>query len=120
MGRRKQFTGEVISDRMQKTRVVRVVRLSKHPKYNRVTKHSNKFKAHDETGAAKTGDIVRIIETRPLSKDKRFRIAEIVRKAQRIHAATSGAGPAAVACSPNSPVREDIQAGVAEIGGEQK
>ena len=81
MGKRKEFTGTVISDKMQKTRVVKVTRMSKHPKYGRVLKTANSFKAHDESNATKTGDIVRIVETRPLSKDKRFRIASVVRKA---------------------------------------
>lgn len=85
MGKRKEFTGEVISDKMQKTVVVRVVRMSKHPKYNRIIKKYNKFKAHDEKSASKTGDTVRIRETRPLSKDKRFTVVEILKQAQAPH-----------------------------------
>ena len=82
MGNRKEFTGVVVSDKMQKTVVVKVLRISKHPKYSRIMKSYNKFKAHDEKGIAKTGDTVRIEETRPLSKDKRFRVLEVVSKAE--------------------------------------
>ncbi len=82
MNKRKEFTGTVISDRMQKTIIVKVMRISKHPKYGRIMKKYNKFKAHDEKNSAKVGDVVRIKETRPLSKDKRFRLIEIIKKAQ--------------------------------------
>jgi len=58
------------------------MRIGKHAKYGRIMKHYNKFKAHDEKGIAKVGDTVLIIETRPLSKDKHFRIGEVVKKAQ--------------------------------------
>ncbi len=85
MGKRKEFVGQVISDKMQKTVIVKIVRLVKHPKYGKVVKKCTKFKAHDEKGAAKTGDIVKIEETRPLSKDKHFRVIEIVKKAQITH-----------------------------------
>ncbi|MBN1913829.1 MAG: 30S ribosomal protein S17 [Candidatus Omnitrophica bacterium] len=80
MGKRKEFIGEVTSDKMQKTVIVRVLYLSKHRKYNRVIKSYVKFKSHDEKSQAKIGDTVRIQETRPLSKDKRFRVVEIVKK----------------------------------------
>ncbi|MDD4979896.1 MAG: 30S ribosomal protein S17 [Candidatus Omnitrophica bacterium] len=82
MDKRKEFTGTVISDRMQKTIIVRVTRISKHPKYGRIMKKHNKFKVHDEKNSAKQGDVVRIEETRPLSKDKRFRLTEVIKKAQ--------------------------------------
>lgn len=71
----------MISDKMQKTAVVRVMQMSKHSKYSRVAKTFNKFKAHDEKGIAKPGDTVRIEETRPLSKDKHFRVVEVIKKA---------------------------------------
>ena len=80
MGTRKQFIGEVVSDKMQKTAVVRVTFIAKHPKYGRVVKHYKKFKAHDEKKIAKAGDAVRIEETRPLSKDKFFRVTEVIKK----------------------------------------
>ncbi len=78
---RKVRVGLVTSNRMQKTIVVRVDHLVRHPKYNRVIKQRNSFKAHDEQQAAGIGDLVKIMETRPLSKDKRWRLVEIVRKA---------------------------------------
>ena len=85
MGKRKIFEGVVVSDKMQKTVVVRTVRVSKHPKYSRIMKSSNKFKAHDESGVAKLGDTVRIEETRPISKDKRFRVVSVIKKAEAPH-----------------------------------
>jgi len=85
MGARKEFTGIVISDKMQKTVIVRIMHLTRHAKYSKTVKRYNKFKAHDEKGIAKLGDTVRIEETRPLSKDKRFRVLEVVKKAQASH-----------------------------------
>lgn len=76
---RKVRTGTVVSDKMQKTIIVRVVRLAKHPRYNRIIKRYNKFKVHDEENKAKVGNLVKIIETRPLSKDKRWRLVEILK-----------------------------------------
>jgi len=85
MGKRKEFTGLVVSDKMQNTVVVKVLQLSKHPKYSRIMKIYNKFKADNKGVAAKEGDTVRIEETRPISKDKRFRVVEVVKKAQVLH-----------------------------------
>jgi len=79
--RRKTRQGIVVSDKMDKTVVVRVERLAKHPQYNRVVKRAKKFKAHDEHNQCSIGDTVAIMETRPLSKDKRWRVTEIVKKA---------------------------------------
>ena len=81
MGKRKTYEGEVISNKMQKTIVVRTMRMTKHTKYGKIAKQYNKFKAHDEKSEAKMGDVVRIEETRPLSKDKRYRLIGIVKKA---------------------------------------
>lgn len=78
--RRLQKVGLVTSDRMQKTVVVRVERQVRHRKYKRYMRQRSKFMAHDELGAH-TGDVVRIVETRPLSARKRWRVVEIVRKA---------------------------------------
>jgi small subunit ribosomal protein S17 len=78
--RRQEKVGLVTSDKMQKTVVVRVERLVRHPKYKRYVRRRTKFMAHDELGAG-IGDIVKIIETRPLSKRKRWRVVEIVQKA---------------------------------------
>ncbi|MFQ5801691.1 MAG: 30S ribosomal protein S17 [Candidatus Methylomirabilales bacterium] len=79
--RRKVFTGTVVSDRMQKTVVVSVERLFRHPTYNKLLRRRTKVKAHDEEQKCRVGDKVRIMETRPLSRDKRWRIIEVVQKA---------------------------------------
>jgi small subunit ribosomal protein S17 len=79
-GRRKQVVGAVVSDRMHKTIVVEVVRKRSHPFYGRVVSKAKKFYAHDEKGEAHVGDVVRLEETRPLSKLKRWRLKEIVRR----------------------------------------
>ena len=78
---RKIRTGTVISNRMQKTIVVRVDRLTRHPLFDRVMTRSAKFKVHDEQNTARVGDVVKIMETRPLSKDKRWRLVDVVRRA---------------------------------------
>jgi small subunit ribosomal protein S17 len=75
---RQQKVGVVTSAKMQKTIVVKVTRLVQHPMYQRVVRVSKKFYAHDEQGEARPGDTVRIVETRPLSKLKRWRLAEVV------------------------------------------
>ena len=77
--KRKFFIGIVVSDKMNKTRVVQVRWTTKHPKYEKGIRRAQKFKAHDEQNAAKMGDRVRIMETRPLSKDKRWVISEILK-----------------------------------------
>ncbi|MCK6255199.1 30S ribosomal protein S17 [Fictibacillus sp. KIGAM418] len=75
---RKVYVGRVVSDKMDKTITVLVETYKKHPLYNKRVKYSKKFKAHDENNTAKVNDMVRIMETRPLSKDKRFRLVEVV------------------------------------------
>jgi small subunit ribosomal protein S17 len=72
--------GEVISDRMNKTIVVQTVTRVPHPRFGKIVKQMNKFYAHDEENKAKTGDTVRIMETRPLSKLKRWRLVEVLQK----------------------------------------
>jgi small subunit ribosomal protein S17 len=79
-GRRKEVIGNVVSNRMHKTIVVQVVRRKSHPLYSRVISKAKKFYAHDEKNEAHVGDVVRLEETRPLSKLKRWRLKEIVRK----------------------------------------
>jgi small subunit ribosomal protein S17 len=79
---RKTRTGFVVSDKMQKTVVVLIERRVPHPVYGKMVTRSKKFKAHDEENSAKVGDLVRIMETRPLSKDKRWRVVEIVERAR--------------------------------------
>jgi small subunit ribosomal protein S17 len=79
-GRRKEVVGEVLANRMQKTIVVQVTRKKAHPFYGRVIARNKKFYAHDEKNEARVGDVVRIEETRPLSKLKRWKLKDIVRK----------------------------------------
>lgn len=80
-GRRKEVVGEVVSNRMHKTIVVQVTRKKSHPFYGRVIARHKKFYAHDEKNEAHVGDFVRIEETRPLSKLKRWKLKDIIRKA---------------------------------------
>ena len=77
-GKRRTKLGRVVSDKMDKTVVVSVERLQRHPIYKRVVRLSSKFKAHDEENAAHVGDTVRIEESRPLSAEKRWKVVEIV------------------------------------------
>ena len=81
-GRRQERRGVVVSSGMDKTIVVRVDAVKAHPKYKKVVRRSTKFHAHDEQNQAKVGDVVRIVETRPLSKTKNWRLAEIVEVAK--------------------------------------
>lgn len=78
---RKTREGVVVSDRMQKTRVVRVERVYRHPRYERVVRRARRVKAHDERNETRVGDRVLIEETRPLSRDKRWRIRAILSRA---------------------------------------
>ena len=79
---RKTRVGKVVSDKMDKTIVVAVQDNVKHPLYGKIVKKTYKLKAHDENNDAKIGDTVRVMETRPLSRDKRWRLVEIVEKAR--------------------------------------
>lgn len=81
-GRRNEVVGQVISDKMDKTLTVQVYSLVKHPKYKKYVRRTTVFKAHDEENKGKTGDTVRIVETRALSKTKRWKLAEIVESAK--------------------------------------
>ena len=81
-GTRKTRVGRVVSDKMQKTVVVAIERRVPHPVYGKMVTRTRKLKAHDEENTAKTGDLVRIAETKPLSKDKRWRLVEIVERAK--------------------------------------
>ncbi|ASK61648.1 30S ribosomal protein S17 [Virgibacillus phasianinus] len=78
---RKEYTGRVVSDKMDKTITVLVETYKFHKLYGKRVKYSKKFKTHDENNQAKTGDVVRIMETRPLSATKRFRLVEVVEEA---------------------------------------
>jgi small subunit ribosomal protein S17 len=80
--RRKRLVGRVTSDKMEKTVVVTVERLQRHPLYRKVIRRARRFKAHNEGNAARAGDLVRIIESPPISRDKRWVVEEIIEKAQ--------------------------------------
>jgi small subunit ribosomal protein S17 len=79
--KRKTYIGQVVSDKMDKTAVLAVTRRIPHAKYSKTIKRTTKFKVHDEKNECKVGDVVRFIETRPLSKEKRWKVLEIVEKA---------------------------------------
>ena len=81
-GRRKVRSGHVISDKMDKTVVVSIETLVRHPLYGRTMRRTTKFKAHDESNECGVGDTVEIAETRPISKEKRWRVARVVEKAK--------------------------------------
>lgn len=81
-GRRNEVTGEVVSDKMDKTISVKIFRTVKHPKYGKYIKKTSVFKAHDETNDAKMGDKVRISESRPLSKTKRWKLSEVIERSR--------------------------------------
>lgn len=83
-GLKNEKVGQVVSTKMQKTIVVEVGRRVPHPLYKRIISKRKKFYAHDEEGTAKNGDVVRIVETRPLSKLKRWTLAEVVRRAAQV------------------------------------
>jgi len=82
LGRRQERRGVVVSDGMDKTIVVKVELITTHPRYKKVIRRSRKFHAHDEQNQAKVGDVVRIVETRPLSKTKNWRLAEVLEEAK--------------------------------------
>jgi small subunit ribosomal protein S17 len=83
-GARQELVGVVTSAKMQKTIVVKVTRTTQHPLYQRVIRFNKKYYAHDETGDARVGDVVRIVSTRPLSKLKRWRLKEVVSRSTRV------------------------------------
>lgn len=80
MGKRRTLTGEVVSNKMDKTVVVRVTRIRQHPRYKKYVEYGKKFKAHDESNACEVGDKVKLAETRPLSREKRWRVLENLSK----------------------------------------
>ena len=81
-GNRKVLMGKVVSNKMDKTIFVAVEEQLRHPAYGKIIKRTNKFKAHDENNQCDIGDVVEIMETRPLSRDKRWRLVRILQKAQ--------------------------------------
>jgi small subunit ribosomal protein S17 len=126
-GRRKVLEGTVVSDKMQKTVVVAVERLTRHPLYKKTIRRTKKYKAHDEENACRVGDRVRIVETRPLSKTKRWRVVEILLRGPQIAVrpeevepeveAPAVAGPPAAEAAPleeGGPVEEPPEEGAQE------
>ncbi|OPY59735.1 MAG: 30S ribosomal protein S17 [Pelotomaculum sp. PtaU1.Bin035] len=83
-GMRKVLTGRVVGDKMDKTVVVAVETLVRHPMYQRIIRRTRKFKAHDEENSCRIGDKVKVMETRPLSKEKRWRVVEILDREEQI------------------------------------
>jgi small subunit ribosomal protein S17 len=79
---RRALVGRVVSDKMDKTVVVDVERITRHPLYGKVMRHHKRYKAHDEENTCRVGDLVRVIESRPLSKDKRWVVTEILKRAE--------------------------------------
>lgn len=82
IGKKKTMTGVVVSDKMNKTIVVRVESLKRHPVYGKYIKRSKRYKVHDEQNECKSGDVIRFIESRPISKHKSWRLLEIVERGQ--------------------------------------
>ncbi len=83
-GQRRVKTGTVVSNKMEKTVTVRIDSVIQHSLYKKTIKHSKKYKAHDEDNQCNIGDVVVIMETRPLSKDKRWRVTEVLQRAQTL------------------------------------
>ena len=81
-GQRRELVGSVVSAKMDKTAVVEVERMARHPLYEKVMRLRKKYKAHDEENACRPGDVVRIVESRPLSRSKRWRVVEILEKSE--------------------------------------
>jgi len=79
---RRALVGRVVSDKMDKTVVVDVERTTRHPLYGKVMRHHKRYKAHDEENTCRVGDLVRVIESRPVSKDKRWVVTEILKRAE--------------------------------------
>ena len=102
-GRRKVREGIVTSNKMHKTIVVRVSNLVRHPRYSRVIHQTSSFKVHDEQNSASVGDRVKIMETRPLSKDKRWRLVDIVKQASTAPPVPEG-NPVEMTRKPTPPV----------------
>ncbi len=80
-GNRKVRTGTVVSDKMEKTVVIEIERIQKHPVYHKIIKRHKRFKVHDENNSCRVGDFIEITETRPLSKDKHWRLVKVISRA---------------------------------------
>ncbi len=79
-GKRKVLTGRVVGDKMDKTRVIAVQRITRHPLYGKIVRKTKKYKIHDELNQSQKGDLVKVVESKPFSKDKKWRLVEIVEK----------------------------------------
>ena len=81
-GKRRLLTGQVVSDKMDKTRVISVQRITRHPLYGKIIRSNKKYKIHDEQNESRQGDVVKAIESKPYSKDKTWRLVEVVEKSK--------------------------------------
>ena len=81
-GKRRLLTGRVVSDKMDKTRVITVLRITRHPLYGKIIRKNKKYKIHDEENQSRKGDLVKAIESKPYSKDKKWRLVEVVEKSR--------------------------------------
>lgn len=113
---RKTRVGRVVSDKMQKTVVVEVEVPKRHRLYGRILRRSKRYKAHDERNEAKMGDIVRIAETRPLSKEKRWRVAQILQRGDYVGPIVGDAAETAIEAAAGSRAPVVSGAGTADAG----
>lgn len=111
--RRRTTVGIVVSDKMDKTIVVAVERRVSHPRYSRVVKRTSKFHAHDEANACKIGDVVTLVETRPLSRLKRWRVRSILRGGQPVDRTVTAAAAVAAPAAPSPKLRRRAAAAAA-------
>lgn len=111
-GRRKELIGVVVSNKMEKTAVVSVERRIRHPLYRKIIRRTKKYKAHDSQNTANLGDIVRIVETRPMSKEKRWRIAAVLTRGNVAEIRPAEIGETEVAEVAATPVRPQEEAPV--------
>ena len=113
-GRRKTLVGIVVSNKMDKTAVVAVERRVRHPLYKKIVRRTKRYKAHDAANSSNLGDVVRITETRPLSKEKRWRIAQVLVKGNVAEVAPREIGAPeeafAVAAPPPAPAEQPVEA----------
>src|SRR5882724_3514042 len=111
--RRRTTVGVVVSDKMDKTVVVAVERRVSHPRYSRVVKRTSKFHAHDEANACKVGDVVTLVETRPLSRLKRWRVRSILRGGKPVDKTVTAAAAVAAPPAPNPKLKRRAAAAAA-------
>jgi small subunit ribosomal protein S17 len=112
---KQEKVGQVVSTKMSKTIVVEVVRRSSHPLYHRIVTRGKRFYAHDETETAKLGDVVRIVESRPLSKLKRWTLAEVVRRSRTSGVPTLADDSEAILAKAAAPKQKDPAGTTSEV-----